>query len=138
MAKITETVLYYNPGRPEAMKHVAMMKSVLVRMGIRIRNIGPDQVMETVGYLAGMEGFQPLDTDGSADKSLPEIPVEMMVLKQFSNRRLDELLMNLRKAGVPKIALKAVLTEHNSAWTFYHLYEELKEEHEAMAAGNGQ
>ena len=122
MAKITETVLYYNPGRPETMKHVAMMKSVLVRMGIRIRNIGPDQVMETVGYLAGMEGFQ----------------VEMMVLKQFSNRRLDELLMNLRKAGVPKIALKAVLTEHNSAWTFYHLYEELKEEHEAMAAGNGQ
>ena len=126
MAKITETVLYYNPGRPETMKHVAMMKSVLVRMGIRIRNIGPDQVMETVGYLAGMEGFQPRDTDGSADKSLPEIPVEMMVLKQFSNRRLDELLM------------KAVLTEHNSAWTFYHLYEELKEEHEAMAAGNGQ
>ena len=117
---------------------MAMMKSVLVRMGIRIRNIGPDQVMETVGYLAGMEGFQPRDTDGSADKSLPEIPVEMMVLKQFSNRRLDELLMNLRKAGVPKIALKAVLTEHNSAWTFYHLYEELKEEHEAMAAGNGQ
>ena len=32
------------------------------------------------------------------------IPVEMMVLKQFSNRRLDELLMNLRKAGVPRIA----------------------------------
>lgn len=59
MAKITETVLYYNPGRPEAMKHVAMMKSVLVRMGIRIRNIGPDQVMETVGYLAGMEDSSP-------------------------------------------------------------------------------
>ena len=70
MAKTTETVLYYNPGRPETMKYVAMMKSVLVRMGIRIRNIGPDQVMETVGYLAGMEGFQPRDTDGSADKSL--------------------------------------------------------------------
>ena len=44
MAKLTETVLYYNPGRPETMKHVAMMKSVLVRMGIRIRNIGPEQV----------------------------------------------------------------------------------------------
>ena len=46
MAKLTETVLYYNPGRPETMKHVAMMKSVLVRMGIRIRNIGPEQVLE--------------------------------------------------------------------------------------------
>ena len=39
MAKIMETVLYYNPGTPETMKHVARLKSVLVRMGIRIRNI---------------------------------------------------------------------------------------------------
>ena len=144
MAKLTETVRYYNPGRPETMKHVPMMKGVLVRMGIRIRNIGPEQVMETVGYLAGMDGFQASDkktegqTEGQEEAGLPVIPVEMMVLKQFSNRRLDELLMNLRKAGVPKIGLKAVLTEHNSTWTFYHLYEELKEEHETMTAGKGQ
>ena len=140
MAKLTETVLYYNPGRPETMKHVAMMKSVLVRMGIRIRNIGPEQVLETVGYLAGMDGLQVLDKapEGKEAAGLPVIPVEMMVLKQFSNRRLDELLMNLRKAGVPRIGLKAVLTEHNSTWTFYHLYEELKEEHETMTAGKGQ
>ena len=140
MAKLTETVLYYNPGRPETMKHVAMMKSVLVRMGIRIRNIGPEQVLETVGYLAGMDGFQVLDKapEGQEAAGLPVIPVEMMVLKQFSNRRLDELLMNLRKAGVPRIGLKAVLTEHNSTWTFYHLYEELKEEHETLTAGKGQ
>lgn len=151
MAKMMETVLYYNPGKPDTMKHVAMMKSVLVRMGIRIRNIGPEQVMETVGYLAGMDGFEAAGAGkaASADGELPtgdvpaanpvpEIPVEMMVLKQFSNRRLDELLINLRKAGVPKIGLKAVLTEHNSGWTFYHLYEELKEEHETMTAGNKQ
>ena len=58
MAKIMETVLYYNPGTPETMKHVARLKSVLVRMGIRIRNIGPDQVNQTVGYLAGVPGFE--------------------------------------------------------------------------------
>lgn len=158
MAKLTETVLYYNPGRPETMKHVAMMKSVLVRMGVRIRNIGPAQVMETVGCLAGVDGF-PASGEGTgagdgagkdeADRvpgepeknragGLPEIPVEMMVLKKFSGKRLDELLLNLRKAGVPKIELKAVLTEHNSPWTFYHLYEELKEEHEAMGRADGQ
>lgn len=144
MAKITETVLYYNPGTPEAMKHVALLKSVLVRMGIRIRNIGPDQVMETVGYLAGVEGFTAAETKDQAEKSEPAgpdlavIPVQMMVLKQFSDKRLNELLVNLRKAGVPKVELKAVLTENNSRWTFYHLYEELKEEHEAMTAGTKQ
>ena len=39
---------------------------------------------------------------------------EMLVMHRFSERRLDELLMNLRKAGVPKIALKAIVTESNA------------------------
>lgn len=139
MVKMMETVLYYNPGRPETMKHVAMMKSVLVRMGVRIRNIGPEQVLEKVGYLAGMEGYEAAGgsagADGAGPGELPVIPEEVMVLKQFSSQRLDMLLAGLRRAGVPRIALKAVLTEHNSDWTFYHLYQELKEEHETMTAG---
>ena len=130
MAKIMETVLYYNPGTPETMKHVTKLKSVLVRMGIRIRNIGPDQVNQTVGYLAGVPGFEENADAGEP----PVIGEEMLALKQFSSRRIDELLLNLRKAGVPRISLKAVLTEHNCGWTFYALYEELREEHEKMSA----
>lgn len=130
MAKIMESVLYYNPGTPETMEHVAKLKSVLVRMGIRIRNVSPEQVNQTVGYLAGVPRFEENKDAGEA----PVIGEEMMVLKQFSNRRLDELLLNLRKAGVPRIALKAVLTEHNCGWTFYALYHELREEHEKMSA----
>ena len=94
MAKIMETVLYYNPGTPETMKHVARLKSVLVRMGVRIRNIGPDQVNQTVGYLAGVPGFE----ENADAGQLPVISEEMLVLKQFSSRRIDELLLNLRKA----------------------------------------
>ena len=130
MAKIMETVLYYNPGTPETMKHVARLKSVLVRMGIRIRNIGPDQVNQTVGYLAGVPGFE----ENADAGQLPVVGEEMLVLKQFSSRRIDELLLNLRKAGVPRISLEAVLTEHNCGWTFYALYNELREEHEKMSA----
>lgn len=149
MARVMETALYYNPGTPELAKDVSAMKGVMVRMGIRIRNVAPEQVLETVGFLAGVDGYSSLgsaETDRErlreADRSqetdrgeLPVIPEQVLVLKQFSGSRLDELLMNLRKAGVPKIRLKAVLTEHNSGWTFYKLYQELKEEHEAMTAG---
>ena len=73
MAKMMETVLYYNPGRPETMKHVAMMKSVLVRMGVRIRNIGPEQVLEKVGYLAGMEGYEAAGGSAGADGASTQI-----------------------------------------------------------------
>ena len=138
-----EMVLYYNPGSGP---HVAKLKGVLVRMGVRIKNINPDQVNQKVGYLAGLPGFteieaQPMDTEverrpadteieaepvdteverGPADTEVTAVSMdeEMLVMKNFTSRRMDELLMNLRKAGVPRIALKAVITEQNSHWTF--------------------
>ena len=66
MPKVQEMVLYYQAveekdeqkGRQkEKEKNVRLMKSVLVRMGVRIKNIGPKQVLEQVGWLAGVEGF---------------------------------------------------------------------------------
>lgn len=163
-----EMVLYYNP---VPAPYVAKLKGVLVRMGVRIKNISPKQVNQKVGYLAGIPGFTETATDSGQDRAeidklleaekisteiqLPKtektsketesqetgetlasenvsVEEEMLVMKNFTSRRIDELLINLRKAGVPKIALKAVLTEQNSQWTFYHLYEELKSEHRKM------
>ena len=51
MAGKKELVLYY---RPRGAANPAKLKGVLVSMGIRIRNIQPDQLEEQVGYLAGM------------------------------------------------------------------------------------
>ena len=56
----------------------------------------------------------------------------MLVLSGFTNARLDALLTALRKAGVPKIGWKAVLTPTNVSWTFRDLCAELEREHEAM------
>lgn len=52
----------------------------------------------------------------------------VLVLCGFSDRRLDELLQRLRKAGVPRTVLKAVVTESNAQWTVYELYGHLVEE----------
>ena len=120
-----ELVLYYTPSPAP---HVAKLKSVLVRMGVRIKNIGPEQVNQTVGYLAGLPGFEE-----QAAEALPVIPEEVLVMKNFTSSRIDALLFGLRKAGVPKIALKAIITEHNCKWTFYQLYEELRKEHLEMS-----
>ncbi len=124
-----ELVLYYGTDDPGIKKHEMMMKSVLVRMGVKIRNVRPDQVMETIGYLAGMPGFE---GQKKTDEPLPAITEQMLVMKDFTGSRIDTLLYQLRRAGVPKIALKAIVTEHNCEWSFYKLYEELKEEHRLM------
>lgn len=122
-----ETVLYYTP---EQSPKVTKLKGVLVRMGIRIRNISPEQVTQSVGYLAGVAGYEAREEEGEA--GFPVVGEEVLVMHHFTSRRIDELLLNLRKAGVPKIELKAIVTESNCPWTFFRLYEELKEEHEKM------
>ena len=61
-----ELVLYYGTNDPGMKKHEMMMKSVLVRMGVKIRNVKPEQVMEPYGCLAGMPGFQASMENGEA------------------------------------------------------------------------
>ena len=120
-----EMVLYYQPAKEKEAGNAskaAKLKGVLIRMGVRIKNITP--------YLTGFDGFDEMEPqEGSV---APEIDEEMLVMKNFTNRRIDELLVGLRRAGVPKIELKAVVTETNCGWSFYALYEELKKEREAM------
>ena len=132
-----ELVLYYSTGDPRMKKQEMMMKSVLGRMGVKIRNVAPDQVMESVGYLAGVPGFEKREVlqQPEAEEKIPQITEQMLVMKDFTSRRIDTLLLNLRKAKVPKINLKAIVTEQNAGWSFYHLYEEIGEEHRRMNGG---
>lgn len=125
MSKFRESILYYNP---DASPKAAQVKGVLVRMGIRIRNITPDQAAQQIGYLAGMEGFEEQERPGTE----PVMEEEILVMLNFTSRRIDELLLQLKKAKVPKIELKAVVTETNCKWTFYKLYQEIKEEHDTL------
>ena len=48
---------------------------------------------------------------------------------------LEGLLQGLRAAHVPPVALKAMLTDTNAAWTAPALYAEIAREHAAMHSG---
>lgn len=153
--RVQEMVLYYRaePGeerkdKGDKDKAVRLMKSVLVRMGVRIKNIENDQVLEKVGYLAGIEGYLPRclgeeesddvsgefseGNEGDAKAEFPVISRDVLVMKNFTSNRIDVLLAGLRKAGVPRIELKAVVTPRNVDWSFYQLYQELVKEHEQL------
>lgn len=167
MAVRKELVLYYTP---EKSTDDQKLKGVLVRLGIRIRNITSDQIYQKVGYLAGLPGFEEEPDTESKEAELKEtgrkeagqkeagqkeagqkaaeqqeegfsggnvpaqISEKVLVLHGFGERKLNEMLNQFRKAKVPPIALKAVLTEHNCGWSFYELYQELRQEHEKMNA----
>ena len=150
MAVRKEMVLYYTP---EKTSDDQKRKGVLVRLGIRIRNIAPEQAGQQVGYLAGLPGFAeqvcPAPEAGAEEQTGEQtgeqtegpqteplaIPERMLVFCGFTERGMGELLSQFRRAKLPPVPMKAVLTEHNSGWSFYRLYQELRLEHEAMSAG---
>lgn len=127
-----ETVLYFTPQKTP---QTAALKGLLIRMGIRIKNITLEQVNEQVGALAGVTGFEKSGAEATTDpEAAAPLQEEMLVLCNFSEARLDALLHGMRRSGI-RIALKAMLTESNASWTFRQLYEELSEEHARMTGG---
>ena len=119
-----ETVLYYDPRGGE---QTAVLKSILVQMGARIKNVAPEAVGQTVGCLLGRKGF-----DARENPEAPTLAEPMLVLDGFTDKRLEILLREMKKHGV-SVPYKAIVTETNIGWIFHQLYEELAREHEAMS-----
>lgn len=124
MTKSSETVLYYCP---ENIRYGTKRKAVFVQMGVRIKNIFPEQFSQKIGFLAGMEGYQV--TQETCDG---EIDQEVLILEGFSQQRINELLYRLVRTKQPRIELKAIVTETNASWSFYELYQEILREHKQM------
>ena len=123
--KVTnEVVLLYNIN-PEKLNKI---RFVLLRMGVRNKIITKDMYLQTIGSLAGIKGFEKNQEDYTGEGFTDE----MLVMRGFTSKRIDELLRLFRNNNIEKIPLKAILTEHNIQWNSIELYKELKEEHEAM------
>ena len=60
--------------------------------------------------------------------SLIPINEELLVLCGFTEERLEQLLGRLKKAGVSRSVMKAIVTESNAHWNVYELYSHLAEE----------
>ena len=124
MATSRETVLYYDPQSGE---QTTKLKAILVQMGVRIKNIAPEAVGQTIGCLLGRKGF-----DARENPEAPALEQPMLVLDGFTDKRLEILLREMKKHSV-SVPYKAIVTETNIGWIFHQLYEELAREHEAMS-----
>ena len=121
-----ETILLYNiKGQP----YTPQLKTILLKMGIRIKVVAPEDYTKKIGELLGLETNSSSQPPAVAPSE--SIPDEMIVMYNFIDARLNQLLSELRRAGI-KIPLKAVLTPHNSNWTSYELHAELSEERKAF------
>ena len=93
-----------------------------LRAGLEPVVVSEEDFAHPIGYLLGLEGFSPAE-------GAERFSDEMLVMEVLSSPLLDAL-----RAGGTPVALKAVVTEQNKAWSAAALCRELKREHEAMRA----
>ena len=121
-----ETVLMYNCDGEQWAK----LRQIFLMLRVRIRPVEADQYGLTLEELLG--------------RSEEKTPVEeefsdpMLVFCNLPHEKLDHLLTAMGRAGLPRIALKAMLTPTNRTWTSQQLWTELRREHEAMQAQRQQ
>ncbi|MGL6201980.1 MAG: DUF3783 domain-containing protein [Lachnospiraceae bacterium] len=120
-----ETIYLYRVDDPQTVKNIQFMA---VRLKIRVKRITEEMTGLKIGYITGLEGYT--DEITKEEFAVPQEPV--MLMQNFTDRKIDQLLHLFRTAGIPRIALKAMLTDYNKDWYFYQLYEELCREHESF------
>lgn len=123
---VNESILLYNFEEKEYWKQ---MKLVFLKMGIKIRKIKKEEYLQPIGALAKIKGIEGKEAIYEGEN----FQRELMIMSGFSRQRLDELLFQLKKNKIPKIPLKAVITDTNQYWTSLDLYKEVVRENAMMS-----
>ena len=91
------------------------------------REIAKADYGKKLGCLAGIKGFE-----DAADTEHEDFQEELLLMCGLSGEDIEMLIRSLRKYGVGRVALKAILTETNTEWTSCELYRAVKQDHEEM------
>ena len=102
------------------------LRALCDRLRNRCRTVKPEEYALPIGALAGI----PV---AAVPAPAPQARFDeaMLVICHMLSDQLDALLEGLRQAGI-RVALKAVLTPSNVAWSSIQLHSELAREHAEM------
>ena len=110
-------------------KKAAKARMLAMRSGVRVAAVETWQYLQPLGSFTGDCGSMEAFYDG------PGFSGEMLLLAHFPESLMNRFLQAMRTAGIPPVALKAVLTETNRDWNSLELYGQLSAEHDALRAG---
>lgn len=124
-------VLLYGLAGKEKLNKIRFL---LFKLGIDAREVSPAELDAPLGALAGLPGscLDAAQAEGTSEAPADDPIGEMLVMCGLSSVQFHALLDGLRQERVP-VALKAVLTETNAAWSSRRLHRELLAEHAALA-----
>lgn len=121
-----ETILLYNITDK---KIRSVLQLLSVKMKFRLRTVEPSQYKMPLGLLAF--GSAEDQKEYLIDEP-PAFDDAMLFFAGFSSGQLNQVLAQMARHKVSKVALKAAMTEHNAVWDSLQLHRELTEEHAAL------
>ncbi len=104
------------------------IRRYLHQNGISTRTVIAPEFLQPLGVLFELPGFAP----NSLFNLGGDFKEEMLVMKDFSEKQLDDFLRFIRSSGFAPIELKAILTPVNCQWNSLRLYQELTKERDAF------
>ena len=104
------------------------IRQLCKKLSITVKTVQRADYSQSLGYLAGIEGFARKNAVYLGN----ELPAEMLVFSGMTSEQIDLFLADYRKMGISPIACKAVITPVNIFWDAGNLAEELLKEHHQL------
>ena len=120
-------VVLYNLG--EDTSRGARVRAILAKLNIPAETVTAEQLNETVGHLAGLDGYE-----AAGEKYTGTAPdTEFMLLCNLPEALLDKFLDAMQMDGL-RIDHKAVVTAYNRDMELHELMSDISEEHDVFQA----
>ena len=100
------------------------MRKILDKIGVPTETMEYAHLNETVGYLAGLDGYEAAKSEWTG----ATFDTEFMLLCNLPESLLDRFLDEMQANGL-RIDHKAIVTEYNREYEFHELIEDIKKEH---------
>ena len=117
------SLLLFNISDPDKRTAIRLLS---LRLRLQTRDVLPEEQSRTIREL-----LTSAPETAKTQKPANVFRDEMLLMSGLSPLQFHTLLDTLREQG-QRIALKAVVTEHNREWTALQLHRELRAEEEAM------
>ncbi len=101
------------------------VRALCTQLDMELRCVEREEYGNPIGALAGL-------IPATREAAHAPLPDKMLLFAFVPDLLLQFVLAQLRNAGVAVGSYKAVLTEHNVAWTPRELFEELRREREEL------
>ena len=120
-------VVLYNLG--EDTSRGARVRAILAELNIPAETVTAEQLNETVGHMAGLDGYE-----AAGEKYTGTAPdTEFMLLCNLPEALLDKFLDAMQTDGL-RIDHKAVVTAYNRDMKLHELMDDISEEHDVFQA----